>query len=202
MGKIGIMGGTFDPIHLAHLEMAKCALKQKELDCVWFMPSKIPPHKRKQKISDEQMRSTMICMAIENEPGFFFSDFELKREEITYTARTLELLQQKYPSEEFYFILGGDSLFQFENWYHPEEVAKRATILAVGRGGVSLERLQERATFLSHKYNGRFEIVRMSQMDISSSEIRRKIVAGESVEDYLPDKVYQYIKENRCYQGA
>lgn len=202
MSKIGIMGGTFDPIHLAHLEMAKCALEQKKLDCVWFMPSKIPPHKRMQKISDEQIRSAMVRLAIENEPDFFFSDFELRRDEITYTARTLELLQQKHPLEEFCFILGGDSLFQFENWYYPEKIAERATILAVGRDGVSLEKLQEQAIFLSHKYNGRFEIVRMSQMDISSSEIRRKIVAGESVKDYLPEKVYQYIKENRCYQGA
>lgn len=200
MSKIGIMGGTFDPIHLAHIQMARCAMIQKKLDQVWFMPSKIPPHKKEQKVSDEQMRSALVRLAIQKEEGFLFSDFELKRQETTYTARTLELLQSEYPKEQFYFILGGDSLFQFEHWYHPEEIMKRAVILAVGRDGVLEDKMQEQAAYLSEKFNGRVELVQMKELNISSSEIRQKIAEGKSVKEYLPHEVYEYILENHCYR--
>lgn len=200
MSGIGIMGGTFDPIHIAHLEMARCAMEQKQLREIWFMPSKIPPHKQERKILSEDMRAEMIQLAIQEESGFLFSDFELRRKEITYTARTLELLEQECPKEKFYFILGGDSLFQFEHWYHPEEILQRAVVLAIGRNGVAFSELQQQASYLSQRYHGRVELVQMPRLDISSSMIRRKIAQGESVKEYLPSKVYQYIVKNHCYQ--
>lgn len=200
MSKIGIMGGTFDPIHLAHIRMARCAMTQKKLDQIWFMPSKIPPHKKDQKISSEQVRSTLVRLAIQDEKGFLFSDFELLRQETTYTARTLKLLQAEYPEEEFYFILGGDSLFQFEHWYKPEEIMKRAVILAVSRNGVLSDKMQEQAAYLSEKFNGKVELVQMEEISISSSEIRKKIAKGESIKEYVPYRVYEYIMKNHCYR--
>lgn len=193
------MGGTFDPIHRAHLRMARCAMEQKKLDRVWFMPSKIPPHKMGQNISDEQLRSHLIKLAIEDEEGFFYSDFELRRREITYTAKTLALLREEYPKEEFYFIMGGDSLFQFESWYHPEKIVKNAVILAVSRNGVAMEQMKAQAAFLAKRFQGRFELVQMERMDISSSLIREKLAKGEPVQEMLPEKVYEYIRKNRCY---
>ena len=97
--KIGIMGGTFNPIHLAHLQMASVAMEQKELDEVWFMPSKNPPHKDRQTILSEKIRSDMVRLAIKEEERFCFSDFELKRNGTTYTAEILELLRKEYTDD-------------------------------------------------------------------------------------------------------
>ena len=143
--KIGIMGGTFNPIHLAHLQMASIAMEQKELDEVWFMPSKNPPHKDRQTILSEKIRSDMVRLAIKEEERFCFSDFELKRNGTTYTAETLELLRKEYPDVSWYFIMGADSFFSFSNWYHPEVIAKDAVILTVSRDGVDGQKMQEQA---------------------------------------------------------
>lgn len=199
MSKTGIMGGTFDPIHRAHLRMARCAMEQKQLDRVWFMPSKIPPHKMGQNILNEQLRSHLVKLAIEDEEGFFYSDFELRRREVTYTAKTLTLLREEYPKEEFYFIMGGDSLFRFEHWYHPEKIVENAVILAVSRDGVAMEQMEAQAAFLAKRFQGRFELVQMERMDISSSLIRKRLSKGEPVQEMLPEKVYEYIQKNHCY---
>lgn len=199
MKKIGIMGGTFNPIHCAHMEMARCALVQKKLDEIWFMPSKIPPHKSKAGLLDEETRAKLVRLAVEEEERFVFSDFELKRNETTYTAKTLELLHGKYPEVSWYFILGGDSLFSFHEWYHPEQIARYATILAVSRDGVDDKRMCDQAQFLSEKYQGEFCVLTMQQMDISSSKIRDRLSKGISVKEDLPPKVNAFIQEHRLY---
>ncbi|HBI60771.1 MAG TPA: nicotinate (nicotinamide) nucleotide adenylyltransferase [Lachnospiraceae bacterium] len=201
MGKTGIMGGTFDPIHCAHLRMARCAMEQKELDRVLFMPSKIPPHKMGRKVSDEKLRAHLVRLAIEGEENFYYSDFELRREGTTYTAKTLALLKEQQPEEMFYFIMGGDSLFQFANWYHPEEIAQNAVILAVSRGTAGKRQMKEQAEVLAEQFHGRFELIRMEKMEISSSLIREKIAKGESVRQMLPERVYEYIRRNHCYKA-
>lgn len=198
--KIGIMGGTFNPIHLAHLQMAYTALEQKELDEVWFMPSKNPPHKDHHMILSEKIRSDMIRLAIEEEKRFLFSDFELKRDGITYTAETLELLKEAYPENTWYFIMGADSFFSFSKWYHPEVIAKDAVILAVGRDGVDELGMKEQAKKLTGQYQGQFCVLSMKQLAISSSEIRRKLKQGENVKRMLPVKVWNYIQQNHYYQ--
>lgn len=193
------MGGTFDPVHLAHLEMARCAMRQEGLSQVLFMPSKIPPHKRDREILPEELRAEMVKLAIRGEEGFSYSDLELKREEVTYTAKTLELLCEQYPEDTFYFIMGGDSLFQLEHWYLPEKILEYAVILAVGRGGVRQEEMFHKAAYLSRKFQGDVRVLRMPEMDISSSMIRAKLREGKDVREYLPEKVYEYIQKNHCY---
>jgi len=199
MGRIGIMGGTFDPIHLAHLQMARCAMRQEKLDKVFFMPSKIPPHKKGKRISDERLRSKLVKLALEGEEGFYYSDFELQREGTTYTAKTLQLLKEKNPKEQFYFILGGDSLFQFEQWHQPEKIVKYAVILAASRGSASIKQMLEQAAYLSKKLHGKFKLIQMEKSGISSSLIRKKLAAGESVCGMVPEKVQEYIQKNHCY---
>ena len=103
MKQIGLMGGTFNPIHNAHLAMAAAALEQMALDEIWFMPSKNPPHKSSRDIVSEDLRSDMIRLAIQGAPQYIFSDFELRHEGTTYTAETLKRLQQEYPADRFYF---------------------------------------------------------------------------------------------------
>lgn len=199
MSRVGIMGGTFDPIHLAHLEMARCAREQMALDKILFMPSKIPPHKRNRQILSESLRGEMVRLAIEGEKGFYYSDFELKREEVTYTAKTLRLLKEQYPEDEFYFIMGGDSLFQFENWYMPEQILQYAVILAVSRDGVLQQDMEKKALELSVKFHGEVLVLSMKKMDISSSMIRKKLCEGESVKEYLPSEVFDFISRKHLY---
>lgn len=201
MAKIGIMGGTFDPIHLGHLQMAYESLIQAELDQVLFMPSKVPPHKRGQMISGEQHRARMICLAIQKQSKFRYSDFELLREGTTYTAETLRLLQQQHPEQDYYFILGGDSFLQIENWYQPEEIMARAVILAISRDGLSAGQMQHRAEELTKRYHARIQMIKMPQMNISSSEIRDRVRQGQDITGLVPDVVAEYIQEHSLYQG-
>lgn len=200
VGKTGILGGTFDPIHLAHLAMARRAMEAEELDRVLFMPSKNPPHKMNRRIAPENVRRDMVELAVAGEAGFYFSDFEFRRQEITYTARTLSLFQREQPEEELYFILGGDSLFYFEKWYRPEEILRHATLLAFSRDGLSRHQMEERAAMLMERFGGEIRVIPMPWMDMSSSGIRERIIRGESVREYLPPSVYRYILETGCYQ--
>ena len=164
------------------------------------MPSKNPPHKRDRKILPEKYRAEMVKLAVSGEEKFYFSDFELRREEITYTAKTLELLCKNYPKEQFFFIMGSDSLFHFECWHQPEKVMRYAVILAVSRGGVREEEMVRQAAYLSKKFSGDVQVLKMPEMKISSSMIREKIAAGEDVSSYLPENVYDYILKHHCYR--
>ncbi|MCH5268729.1 MAG: nicotinate-nucleotide adenylyltransferase [Lachnospiraceae bacterium] len=200
MERIGIMGGTFDPIHSGHLAMAEAALEQVELDKVLFMPSKTPPHKRHSDVTGERERAEMVQCAISYNPRFEFSDFELKRYGLTYTADTLALLQQQKPDCVWYFIMGGDSFFHVEKWYHPEEILRLSTILAVSRDGLSQEEMERQKAFLEEKYQAKIQLLSMPQMDISSTEIRSKIALGDEVCDMVPESVMTYIDEHGLYR--
>ena len=200
MERIGIMGGTFDPIHLGHLAMAEAALEQAELNRVLFMPSKTPPHKRHSDVTAERERAAMVQCAIAYKEQFVYSDMELRRYGLTYTADTLALLQEGTPKCEWYFIMGGDSFFQVEKWYRPEEVMRRAVILAVSRDGVSDEDMEKQKTFLENKYEANIRLLSMPEMDISSTEIRSKIALGEDVSAMLPESVLLYIEQHGLYR--
>ncbi len=199
MKKIGIMGGTFNPIHNAHLMMAQAAYEQFDLDEVRFMPSKNPPHKKKEEIVSEEHRRRMIQFAIDDIPYFKFSDMELNRTGITYTYDTLKQIHKELPDAEIYFILGGDSLLEFETWYHPEEIAALCTILAVPREGLTETESEELCRKLSRKFKGDFYPVFMPQFCISSAIMRKRLKTGKSVVGYAPKKVVQYINRHGLY---
>lgn len=199
MKKIGIMGGTFNPIHNAHLMMAQAAYEQYELDEVWFMPSKNPPHKSQSEIVSEEHRSRMVQFAIDDSKHFLFSDIELKRQGTTYTCETLAQCVEEFSDTRFYFILGGDSLCHFEQWYHPEKIAKLCTVLAVSRDNMSEQELQKRCRELSEKYDGEFLPISMPMVAISSMVIRQRLAQEKSVIGYLPDNVLHYIKIHSLY---
>ncbi len=199
MAKIGIMGGTFDPIHLGHLQMAQESFWQAGLDQVLFMPSKIPPHKQGKKITAEAQRADMVRLAIQGKPEFVYSDLELRREGTTYTAETLRCLQSLHPEHRYYFIMGSDSLWQIEGWYQPEEIMRRAVILAVSRDGFSAAQMQQKAAWLTERYQAKVQVIRMSRMDISSSEIRDRVQSGESIDSFVPCEVAAYIQKNSLY---
>lgn len=199
MKRVGIMGGTFNPIHNAHIHMAQAACEQFELDEVLFMPSKNPPHKENRIIVSEEHRKRMIQLAIDGIDKFSFSDFEFESEGTTYTCETLMRLKKKHPDWELYFILGGDSLAQFETWYHPEKIVRYAVILATSREGVGLKETERLCDNLRKKTGGDIRQIRMPQIRISSSDIRRKTEAGESLSGICPEKTERYIKLHGLY---
>ena len=200
--RIGIIGGTFNPIHLAHTEMAKVCLRQQDLDKILFMPSKNPPHKKDKSILPENERAVMVKLAVSEYDKFVFSDFELQRKGTTYTADTLRLLQEENPDDNYYFIMGADSLLYLDKWYRPQEILKRAVILAIGRDGSTPDELKEKRKELIKQYDkADIRFVHMRQMDISSSMIREGIAHGENMEKYLDKEVWNYINENGLYDA-
>lgn len=201
MKKIGIMGGTFDPVHNGHLLLGRQAYEEYGLDEIWFMPSHIPPHKQDHLITDGADRIRMLELALEDDPFCRVSDFEMKREGRTYTAKTLELLKEAYPDTEFYFILGADSLFQIETWYHPERVMALASFLAAGRDYESGGRtLKEQADYLKRTYGARIQFLHSPRVHVASEEIRLKAARGESLEGLVPAKVAEYIRDHDLYR--
>lgn len=202
MKKIGLMGGTFDPIHLGHLMIGQQAQEEYGLDEVWYMPSRIPPHKKDHKITSAQDRCAMVQAAIAQYPGFVFSDFELKRTEgNTYTADTMRLLKEEYPEYEFYFIVGADSIHDIEKWYHPEYVLKEVCFLAADREYENpIRSLEDQIAYLTKKYNARIYRLHCRMMNIASAEIRERLAGNQPVEDLIPESVLTYIREHDLYR--
>lgn len=200
MSRIGIMGGTFNPIHNAHVAMAKQAYKQADLDKVLFMPSKNPPHKSSANILPENERAKMVKLAIKDIPYFNYSDFEIKREGTTYSAQTVELLHQQYPDDKFFFIMGADSFFQIETWYHPEQIMKRVVLLPVGRDDSDRVKMENQSRHLGEKYDAKVKLIEMDKMHISSSNIRKMISEDKDVSKFLSPSVLNYIKRNNFYR--
>lgn len=199
MANIGIMGGTFNPIHNGHVQMAKAAYEQCNLDQVLFMPSKIPPHKQGVNIVSEKLRSDMVKIAIEGYEYFSYSDFELLREGTTYTAETLTLLMEANPLDTYYFIMGADSFFQFEKWYQPQIICDKAHILVVGRDHATAEDMMTQKKHLEQVFNAKIHILTMEDVPISSSDIRKRIAGNQPVDAMLPPGVSQYIYKHGLY---
>lgn len=199
--KIGIMGGTFNPIHIAHLILAQSSLEQLGLQKVLFMPSKRPPHKCNELIAEDRHRESMVELAIKDNPFFELSSVELLREGTTYTADTLQQLTQTNPDSTYYFIMGADSLFQMENWWEPEIIFKLAHIVAAVRGQETRDELKTQAEYLTEKYHANIHILNTPNLDIASHELRDKIAKGESIRYMVPETVYEYIKGHQLYMG-
>ena len=169
--KIGIMGGTFDPIHNGHIMLGRQAYEEYDLDCIWYMPSRIPPHKKDHTITAAKDRLAMTVAAIAPYPYFKLSDFELRRTgRNTYTADTLRLLKEEYPDVEFFFIAGADSIMDIEKWYHPEYVLPAVTFLAAAREHEEADRsLDEQISYLNQKYQAHILRLHCREMDVASA---------------------------------
>lgn len=191
--KIGILGGTFNPVHAAHIELARAAYEQYGLEKVLLMVSPNPPHKAGRAIADVAHRNNMVKLAAEPYNFMEFSDFEQQRDGFIYTAETLTLLNEKYPENHYYFIVGGDSLAAIEGWYRPEIVLARCTLLAAGRDDIYDDILVTRINELNTKYSADIRLLKMPRYDISSTAVRE----GELSD--IPKAVAEYIREQGLY---
>ncbi len=197
--KIGIMGGTFNPIHFGHLLLAETAYHQFELDEILFMPTKNPYYKKLTSNVTEEDRVAMVKLAIENNAHFRFSGEELKREGATYTVETLRNLTRKNPETEYYFIMGADSLYHIESWKEPDEILKMAVILVAGRGGGPSSSLNSQIEYIENKYDASIFSLNSPMLEISSNDIRRRLRSGESIRYLLPHEVSEYIYAHQLY---
>lgn len=197
--RVGIMGGTFDPIHYGHLLLAESAIEQYQLDEILFIPSGNPWLKDSSQVLDKKTRVSMTGIAIEDNPSFALSTVEIDREGNSYSYETLEILREKNPSTCYYFILGADSLLDIEKWKHPERLMKSCTLLTAVRDDCDTEALKKQIDYLNKTYDAVIEILPMKRIDISSTDIRNKIREGKSIRYLLPDSVREFIEKNHIY---
>ena len=198
MADIGIMGGTFDPVHQAHLIIAQMAYTQLKLDKVLFMPGGNPPHKSGKVVSDKKIRCEMVRNAISDNPCFEICTYEVEKEEFSYTADTLEYLKAKNPDDNFFFIIGEDSLAYLEKWYKPEIIVKHAKLAAYGRGEKSdiafyIKRIKK-------LLNAEVIEIKAPLIDISSTKIREYVKSGRPIKYMVPDSVIEIIEKEKLYQ--
>lgn len=199
--KVGLLGGTFNPIHTGHLLLAETAYEQYNLDQVLIMPAKKPYHKNVQDIISDKDRIEMIKLAIEGNPHFSLSLIEFEREGNTYTVDTLKELSKRNPKTQYYFIMGADSLYQFSQWKKPTEILKHAILLAASRDNIPSSSLYSQIDYLKDKFEeADIRLLQSPNMEISSHDIRNRILANSSIRYLLPESVRNYIQEKQLYQ--
>jgi nicotinate-nucleotide adenylyltransferase len=193
MRRIGIFGGSFNPPHVAHLIGAEIAREALDLSTVLFMPASVPPHKQTMRLPDPQLRLQMVKAAIADNPHFEASDIELKREGPSYTIDTLRELKQQYPNAQLVLIIGMDNLEIFHSWRSSAEILSLAELGVMVRPGYSKDKVSPE--LLSH-----VRFVEIPLLEISGTEIRKRIERGESVRYMLTDPVMRIIEEASLYK--
>lgn len=198
--KVGIIGGTFNPIHLGHLILAENAFEEFQLDEILFIPSGISYFKDQSTILDKKQRITLTGEAIEDNPHFALSTIETDRPGNSYTCETLEELKKSNPDVSYYLIIGADSLFEIEAWKSPDIIMKNATILVAVRKGQSTEHLKEKSEELMAKYHSKIHVLACPYIEISSTDIRNRIKAGKSIHYMVTPQTEHYIKKHHLYE--
>ncbi len=197
--RVGVFGGTFDPIHDGHLVAANEAAWELGLNRVLFLPTGNPPHKQDEPVTSAEDRLAMVQLAIADNPRFELCTIELERSGLSYTVDTLRELRKREPGIDPYFIIGMDSLVDLHNWHDPGGILKLAHLVAVHRAGwdvVDLEKLDRDVPGAA----ARVSILRIPGLDIASSDLRDRIVAGRPVRYLIPKMVIAYIEERRLFR--
>lgn len=198
--KIGILGGTFDPVHLGHIGLARDAMQQVKLDKVVFIPAKLQPFKLDKKVTDAKDRLAMLRLAADACKGFEISRYEIDNDSISYTYLTLRHVRKTYGDEcKIYFITGTDSFLKIETWKESREILSNYSFIIGTRPGYRADELKSCIDRIHSDYNTEIRNIDNMQLDISSTEIRRKIYNGESTKGLLPANVERYIIEHGLY---
>ena len=199
--RLGIMGGTFDPIHNGHLVTAQQALDDLGLDLVVFMPAGSPAFKQDRQTASREDRYAMSILATSDNPLFFSSRFETEREGITYTADTLELMRSYYPNNvEFYFITGADAIIEIVTWHDAGKIARLAKLVGATRPGYNLEHARKLISESPHDFDVTY--LEVPALAISSSYLRERQRKGQSLRYLTPNAVIAYIGKQHLYEDA
>ncbi len=202
--RVGIFGGTFDPVHHGHLVLAEQCREQGRLDQVWFVPAYRPPNKLEQSLTRFEQRVEMLSLAIAGNPAFRVEELEKERTGPSYTVDTITQLQQRHPGQDFWLLVGSDTLADLPNWYEPRQLVCRVGLLVMARPGTPVTtagEIQSRLG-LGPEAPVRLEVVQTPALDISSRDLRRRVAQGRSIRYFLPRAVEVYIQEKRLYQGT
>lgn len=201
MTKIGIMGGTFDPIHNGHLVLAEQIRTQFKLEKVIFIPAGNPPHKQDQNITDSNHRYFMTVLATITNPCFEVSKIEIEDNKISYTVDTIRKLKNSLTGDkELYFITGADALYELDTWKDLEDLLDMCNFIAATRPGIEEEKLRARIDYFNEKYNADIVVTPVPALAISSTDIRERIRDGRSIKYILPESVEYYITKNGLYR--
>lgn len=197
--RIGILGGTFNPIHIGHLILAEYAYEKFDLEKVFLMPAGNPPHKNLNSVITTKQRIVMTSLAIAGNKNLELSTIETDRDEITYTCDTLTCLHGQHPDTEFYFILGADSLFNIETWKNPGMICRYATLIAAVRDDMNKEEIEKQIQYLKQKYNAVVYLLDTPNIEISSKMIRSRVHDKKTIKYLVHPDVEAYIYKNKLY---
>ncbi len=200
---VGLMGGTFDPIHMGHLVTAEEARQQFNLDYVVFVPTGIPPHKDEKTISLPEHRYLMTSLAVMSNPSFFVSRFEIDKEAPTYTVDTVRHFAcGKGPGLEVFFITGADAILEIFTWKDYEELLRLCTFIAVSRPGYSLERFYESLERSCPEMRHKVHLLEIPALAVSSTFIRERVALSKTIKYLTPEPVEQYIRKHGLYRTS
>ena len=197
--RVGIYGGTFDPIHIGHLVIASKIQATLHLDEVVFVPAGIPPHKDPALVTPASDRLAMLRLAIADNPTFTVDTLELDRDGRSFTADTLRTFREREPDADLWFIMGGDSLADLHTWRSPATIASLTRLAVARRPGWDTD--IEAANRRTPATTGRIDLIDTPLIDIASHEIRARVRDGQPVRYLIPDSVLEYIRENGLYRG-
>ncbi len=200
LNKIGILGGTFDPIHLGHKALGEAAIREIGLRKLIVMPAKMQPFKKGKKVAEPHHRMTMAQLAFLGNPKVEVSDYEMTNTEVSYTYDTLTYLKGVYPDDTLYFIMGTDSFLQLDTWYKGVDLLKTCSFAVSVRPGYREDELEERIKYYRKEFGTKVSKIYAKMPDVSSTEVRNRLKAGEDAGDLLPIEVERYIYENGLYK--
>lgn len=198
---IGLIGGTFNPIHMGHLLIGEYIREEWDLDRIIYIPSANPPHKTGGDVMEAGNRMKLVELAIRDNPYFQLSDIEFRREGYSYTIDTIRQMSIEYPYEKLYFIIGTDTLFELETWKQFKEIAKEIEFIMYGRGTHSAKDVDEKLRHLGDEYEFRIYRSTGPEVEISSTQIRDRIKRGLSIKYMVPDALMEEIEKESLFKG-
>lgn len=200
MKKVGLFGGTFDPIHNGHLNIAYEALYNLFLDEVVFIPAGNPPHKSSKEITDGSLRYELVSVATKNESKFSVSDYEIRKQSRSYTYETINHIKGIHADYSIYLIIGSDCFLDIEKWKGAKEIFHNASLAVFGRDGISFNILKEHKLYLQKKYNINISLLKTPIVEVSSTIIREKVKKDESISYLVPFEVKELINSKKLYR--
>lgn len=199
VNRLGIMGGTFDPIHNGHLVAAEMARSEFNLSKVLFIPSGTPPHKNRRDVTAADLRYEMVGLAIQDNPDFDLSALEIERKGLSYTVETLRILRRTWPEYELYFITGTDALLEIFSWHEAEEILTLIQFIGAARPGFDASDFLLKVQKEHPETQGRIHYLEVPALAISSTDIRSRVKQGQPIRYLLPEPVRLFIRQHGLY---
>ena len=200
--RIGIFGGTFDPVHVGHLILAERCREEAGLDAVWFLPSYKPPHKSDRELTRFDQRCEMVTLATTGQPLFRMEPIERELPPPSYTTQTLAELKDRHPEHTFALVLGADCLPDLPGWHQPQRILEQAELIVVPRPGVEFWSRNQLTTALGiNEDHVRMQVVTCPLIEIASRDLRRRVADGHTIRYLVPRAVEEYIRERKLYRA-